>query len=321
MQKKTAIITFHRALNYGAVLQAFALEQALAALGVYAEVLDYRCPHIERIYRPFDTRHCKDRSSKIKKCIQSFWLVKKRRQFNQFTLKRLRVSECCRTKADLQKTASEFEAVITGSDQVFNPEATGADYSYFLDFVKKDTKKIAYGASLGYNTFPEQYTAECTKYLRAFDAVSIREKSACGEVSHLTGKTVRNVLDPTLLLSREQWLGIARLPRRLPGKYVLVYMMEGCKYTIEKARAMANRKGCKLVLINPTLKQRLACRDFVMYSAASPEEFVGMFAEAGSRGNEFFPRRRICIDFSKRILCGSFKYTKSGKNKGFARTV
>lgn len=313
MQKKTAIITFHRALNYGAVLQAFALEQALAALGVYAEVLDYRCPHIERIYRPFDTRHCKDRSSKIKKCIQSFWLVKKRRQFNQFILKRLHVSECCRTKADLQKTASEFEAVITGSDQVFNPEATGADYSYFLDFVKKDTKKIAYGASLGYNTFPEQYTAECTKYLRTFDAVSIREKSACGEVSHLTGKTVRNVLDPTLLLSREQWLGIARLPRRLPGKYVLVYMMEGCKYTIEKARAMANRKGCKLVLINPTLKQRLACRDFVMYSAASPEEFVGMFAEAEAVVTNSFHGAAFALIFQKEFYAEASNTQKAAR--------
>lgn len=54
MTKRAAVITFHRALNYGAILQAFALEKVLAKLGVQAEIIDYRCPHIECIYRPFD---------------------------------------------------------------------------------------------------------------------------------------------------------------------------------------------------------------------------------------------------------------------------
>ena len=43
MNKKAAVITFHRALNYGAILQAYALENVLAEVGVYAEIIDYRC--------------------------------------------------------------------------------------------------------------------------------------------------------------------------------------------------------------------------------------------------------------------------------------
>ena len=84
-------------------------------------------------------------------------------------------------------------------------------------------------------------------------------------MAELTDKAVENVLDPTLILSASQWIDIAKKPHNLPNKYILVYMMEGCKYTIEKARALANSKDCGLVLINPTLKQIQTCKDFVMY--------------------------------------------------------
>ena len=85
MNKKAAVITFHRALNYGAILQAYALENILAEVGVYAEIIDYRCLHTECVYRPFDIRHCKNISSGAKKCVKSFELIKKRRRFNEFT--------------------------------------------------------------------------------------------------------------------------------------------------------------------------------------------------------------------------------------------
>ena len=104
MNKRAAVITFHRALNYGAILQAFALENILAEIGVHAEIIDYRCPHMECIYRPFDVRCCKNLSAGVKKCIKSPGLIKKRHSFNEFTKKHLSVTKECRTKKDLQKT-------------------------------------------------------------------------------------------------------------------------------------------------------------------------------------------------------------------------
>ena len=229
MNKRAAVITFHRALNYGAILQAFALEKILAEIGVYAEIIDYRCPHIECIYRPFDVRHCESLSSGVKKCIKSFGLIKKRHNFNEFTKKHLRVTKKCRTRKNLQRTASKFETIITGSDQVFNPDAVGGDFSYFLDFADPDIKKIAYAASVGYNSFPPEYELKCIESLRKFESVSVREKSVCKTMARLIDKPVENVLDPTLLLSTSTWLNMAKKPYDLPDKYILVYMMEGCK--------------------------------------------------------------------------------------------
>lgn len=313
MNKRAAVITFHRALNYGAILQAFALENILAEIGVHAQIIDYRCPHMECIYRPFDVRCCKNLSAGVKKCIKSPGLIKKRHSFNEFTKKHLSVTKECRTKKDLQKTASEFETIITGSDQVLNPDAAGGDFSYFLDFAGSDIKKIAYAASLGYKSFPQEYKSKCIECLKGFKSISIREESVCKTVSELTDKAVENVLDPTLLLSAAQWLDIAKKPRNLPKKYILVYMMEGCRYTIEKARALVDSRGCKLVLINPTLKQMLTCRDFIMYTATSPEEFVGMFADAEAVVTNSFHGAAFSLIFKKELYAEASNAEKSAR--------
>lgn len=313
MNKKAAVVTFHRALNYGAILQAYALENILAEVGVYAEIIDYRCLYTECVYRPFDIRHCKNISSGAKKCVKSFELIKKRRRFNEFTKKHLRVTKKCGTKTDLQRTAAKFDAVITGSDQVWNPNATGGDFGYFLDFVGSGTKKIAYAASIGYRTFPPKYESKCIEYLKGFESISVREKSACKTVAESADKDVENVLDPTLLLSDLRWLDIAEKPRNLPHRYILVYMMEGCKYTIEKARALARDKECDLVLINPTLMQRQTCKDFVMYKAASPEEFVGMFAQADAVVTNSFHGVAFSIIFKKEFYAETSNAEKSAR--------
>ena len=165
MNKRVAVITFHRALNYGAILQAFALENILSEIGIHTEIIDYRCPRIECIYRPFDIRHCKDLSSGAKKCVKSFGLIKKRHKLNKVTKKHLYITKKCKTKTDVQRTVSGFKTIITGSDQVLNPEASGGDFSYFLDFADSGVEKIAYAASIGYETFPKKYEPECIEQL------------------------------------------------------------------------------------------------------------------------------------------------------------
>ena len=190
------------------------------------------------------------------------------------------LTDKCSTKAELLTVFKNFDTVISGSDQVFNPDATGGDLSYFLDFVPSDIRKIAYGGSLGYNTFPKKYEAQCIEYLKEFDSISIRETSVCDSLEKLLGKEVQNVLDPVLAVDESVWTKLAKKPGNLPGKYILVYLMEGCEYCIDKAREMAKEQNCELVLINPNLKQLVKCRDFAMYPYASPEEFLGVFESA-----------------------------------------
>ena len=277
---KTGIITFHRALNYGAILQSYALEKIIKSFDIPCEIIDYRCKFIEELYKPFSVGHCADFSSKIKKCIKSPFLAQKRKAFDAFTKKYMTLTAKCSTKAELLSVCKELDTVVSGSDQVFNPEAAGGDFSYFLDFVPSDIRKIAYGGSLGYSTFPKKYEAQCIEYLKKFDSVSVREKSVCEHFEMLLGKEVQNVLDPVLAVDESVWEELSERPKNLPDKYILVYLMEGSKYCIDKAREIAKEKDCSLVLINPNLKELVKCKDFIIYPYASPEEFLGIFESA-----------------------------------------
>lgn len=277
---KTGIITFHRALNYGAILQSYALWQIINSFDIPCEIIDYRCKFIEELYKPFSVGHCADFSSKMKKCIKSPFLAKKRKAFDAFSKKHMTLTSKCSTKPELLSVCKDLDTIVSGSDQVFNPEAAGGDFSYFLDFVPSDIRKIAYGGSLGYSTFPEKYAPECIRYLKNFDSISVREKSVCNSLEMLLGKEVQNVLDPVLAVDESVWKELSERPKNLPDKYILVYLMEGCEYCIDKAREIAKEKNCSLVLINPNLKQLVKCRDFIMYPYASPEEFLGIFDSA-----------------------------------------
>lgn len=313
MLKKTAVITFHRALNYGAILQAYALKRTLEKLGCDAAIIDYRCPHIESVYRPFDTRHCKNLSSKGKKCLKSVGLARKRRRFDRFAHDYLNLTRPCKSREDLQKAVQGYDAVITGSDQVFNPDVTGCDRSYFLDFVSNGTSRIAYGASIGYAVFPQEHRDGFKELLERFNAISVREKSACDDIAALSGLSVGAVLDPTLLLSKQEWLDIAQTPKGLPERYVLVYMMEGCRYVIDHARKLARESGAKLVLINPTLKQQVSCKDFVRYTCASPQEFVGAFAKAQAVVTNSFHGAAFSLIFQKDFYAEASNREKSSR--------
>ena len=277
--KKTGILTFHRALNYGAVLQCYGLYKVLCNLGVECEVIDYRCRQMEAVYRPFSVGHCHGFAAKMKKCLKSFQLAKKRKKFAAFSSAYLPLTRPCTPKT-VSEMKDVFDYLVTGSDQVFNMDVTGEDYAYFLDFAGPDIKRIAYGASFGTREVPAKYQERIQNCLKTFEALSVREKSTATIGEKLSGKKVEAVLDPTLLLDREVWCKIAKQPKGLPSKYILVYMMEGCSYGIEKARQLAKAYDCDLVLINPTLKQQVTCRDFVLYPTVSPEEFLGIFLSA-----------------------------------------
>lgn len=275
---KIGILTFHRALNYGAILQSYALQQVLEQAGFDACILDYRCAFIEKLYRPFDIRYSGSPSEWVKKTIKSPQLWKKRNAFAQFTGDHLRLSPKC-GESSLPGAAQDYNLLITGSDQVFNPHTTGGDLAYFLPF-SVPGRKIAYAASLGYDGFPPEYRQRCVEALEDFDAISVREISGVQPVAEAWGRPVEWAVDPVLLLPPEQWSALWKKPRNVPEKYVLAYMMEGSRYTVNRARALAKEKNCALVCVNPTLKQQIHCRDFRLLTAASVEEFVWLMAHA-----------------------------------------
>ncbi len=277
--KRTAIITFHRALNYGAILQAYALQETLRFRGKPSELIDYRCAHLESIYKPFSFAHCTSIAGKIKKCLKSGQFRKKRKQFDRFTRRYLHTSRPC-DAYNVEVVAGKYENIITGSDQVFSLEATGGDLNYYLPFCRDNQRKYAYAASFGSDHIDPRYAEEAMHLLESFDEISVRERTGAMIVREALKRKATVALDPTLLLSGEQWAAVAKAPKKHPEKYILVYMMDGGSLVLDKAFACAQELSCDIVILNPTLKQQLKHRDCWLYPTASPEEFVWLFQNA-----------------------------------------
>ena len=151
---KIGILTFHRALNYGAVLQCYALKKTLQKCNVSVEVIDYRNKFIEKFYSPFYIEKFNIR--KIGYMFYSFYSKCKRNIiFKQFRRDYLSLSNRTYNQNNISDADYEYNAIIVGSDQVWNFNLSDRDETYLLDFVNT-ARRFAYAASFGDPHFTEE---------------------------------------------------------------------------------------------------------------------------------------------------------------------
>lgn len=142
-KKKIGILTFQRAVNYGASLQMYALQKTVKELGAEAEIIDYDCLRISDCYQAFPLRALVHPRLFLHAVLNYKEQSHRNQKFEQFEKKHMTFSEKLDKKA-LPHVADRYDAYIVGSDQVWNPLITGGDSAYFLDFVKDRQKKFAY---------------------------------------------------------------------------------------------------------------------------------------------------------------------------------
>lgn len=193
---KIGILTFHRAVNYGAFIQAYALSKVIEGMGYDVEVIDYEPSHCGR-YRStsLHRKWFKHYRSNLQK-------LAKRREFTKQVIRHLPLTK--KHYSDLNHLQSEppsIDVCICGSDQIWNPKRTsGFDGAFFADFNSIGMKRIAYAASFGISTMPPEYEQQFLSYVDKFDAVSVRENSGACIIEDLTSIRPNVVLDPSLLL-------------------------------------------------------------------------------------------------------------------------
>ena len=269
---KVGIFTFHSAHNYGAVLQAYALQTYLKSTGLEVHVIDY-CPEtIKSFYKPFgisDFRSFKTMLSRLL-LFPASW--KRYRNFDRFIHEKLSLD-----KLDLDCESCAYETFIYGSDQIWSPKILrGFDAVYFAGFeAAKGKRNISYAASMGKNTLDSMGKNYCKKALERFNAISVREDSLKRTLSPLTKKNIEVVLDPTFMLTPSQWDQIAVNPP-IKSPYVLVYQVEKNEQVYKIAHSIAKQIQGKVI----ELKSKLSLLHQSKYQCASPEEFIGLFRHA-----------------------------------------
>lgn len=220
---KVGIITYHRAHNYGAVLQCYALQTVLATMGHDVYVVDYRQSFIERLYNPSKRdlilRH-KTNPRALLGLIRVFIsLHNKKRRFEKFCTKYLNLSQPCSSE-----DIPSFDVYIIGSDQMWSIDCAGGriDPVYFGLFKRPYNSKLV-GFSISSNKYSvERLGADINFYLSRFDHISFREQFVTDSILHSTGKAFTVTLDPTLCADAELWDKVIN-EKWEKRKYVAVY--------------------------------------------------------------------------------------------------
>lgn len=292
-RKRAGIITFHEAANYGAVLQAYALCQALKPY-CDAAIYPHRNQHIHDLYNPNPLK-AKSFKYRLGKLVNFPVNLAKRRAFDQFIQKHL----------PLGGRDEAYDLMITGSDQVWNHQASGFDKAYFLDFVQDARRKNAYAASFGFEHLPDEHHQAYRELLADFHAISVREESGKRIIQDLTGRQVPVVLDPTLLLDQHAWR------KAFPGKpggepYVLVYafhLTSGLCQAINLACKHLNAKAIVLMPQKSKSPKRNSLLDCAVYlPAESPESWINYFANAAYIITNSFHGLSFALNFNKPFI-------------------
>lgn len=206
---KIGILTFHWATNYGAVLQCYALQSYLKSLGHDVKVINYKPRQYD------DNVYTFLRFRKFLNISEYLNGRKKEKALARFRETYLHQTERVFSCSMISSIASQFDMIISGSDQVLNPsfllsgEGKGkVTPTYFLGFPFSG-KRIGYALSFGCVKYPEDACSIASKYIKNFDIVSVREKTGVDIVKVMGREDAEVVPDPTLLMPSEFYKTIA----------------------------------------------------------------------------------------------------------------
>ena len=295
--KRVGIITFHRAINYGAVLQAYALQSAIESIGGSVEIIDYRCSYLEDNYSlKKRLKNTNSMRSFVAVLIKSgLPLLKKKKHFQSYLNKKLNLSRSY-TSQTIHLSNEQYDLFITGSDQVWNYHHTDFDPVYFLSFVDERKKKASYAASFGFDRIEDSVKTHYRQLLKDFNKVSVREKEGVKIIKDLLGEniSVKVSIDPVFLLTSEQWSHKTISKRN----YILVYEMMHSEKLMMIATAFSEKYNIPIVRITNSRQVRTNKRIFEVNSC-TPEQFIDYIYNAEFVITNSFHGTAFSIIFNK----------------------
>ncbi len=299
-KRRIGILTFHTAINYGAVLQAYALQQTLFKLFPDDEVkiIDFKTKeHIDayKVFRKGNRSFFRNLIVQIILLPRNLLLHKRRRRFLLFIDSMLEKTERIKKSDDLLKSPPKFDVYLSGSDQVFNPQNT-LFREYFLGFDRCEGRKVAYAPSCGISKFTQEEIDKIKGLVLDFDKLSCREREGAEVISDIVGYDVPVVLDPVFLLDPVLWNQVSVFPKT-KQKYIFVYDLNGGSDLIKIAKKIANVTGHKIIC--QTQKPLAVYPGVKMVFSSGPKEFLGYIQGAEHVVTDSFHGTAFAILFKK----------------------
>lgn len=252
---KIGIITVHRAYNYGSVLQCYALQEYLRSQGHDVWIVDYRQQWTEETYSTFSISKISRLFAKPKALIryvlktpQRYCLNRSRQVIFKNFCSHYRLTEACGINI-----VSGFDCYIIGSDQLWSFACVGGeDPVYTGNFLHdKNSRIVGYALSSNFQSIQTLGAKGLNRIISNFDKLSFREESIISLIKEYTGKTLQQVLDPTLLVNENVWQSFIDYSRWKDKKYIAIYQARGVhgdkNFLIKKARALCKQIGGEVI--------------------------------------------------------------------------
>lgn len=302
---KTGLVTFYHIHHYGALLQAAATERAVERLGGECEIVDYFVNQNNDLFRR--PTGLGSAAADAHTALHYQALKTRYQRFEAFARRNLRISgHRFESLEELRAAELPYDVILAGSDQIWNPKIFPDGHFDPVFFgVFSQRRKIAYAPSFGVPRIPEGMEDELRGYLAAFSHLSVRERQGQKIVEDIAGKTVPVVLDPTLLLTRDQWAAMANTPSGYPSGgdlntprgYILCYCISRPGALAPYIQSLADRTGLPVVQLCG-VRQKVHPRARCVLDAG-PAEFLGLFQNAAYVCTNSFHGTVFSVQFQK----------------------
>ena len=280
---KIGLITIYHVPNYGSVLQAFATQVVLEKFGADCKMINYRYPN------DWHWEQGTPKTPWIRRTFRKIFPLRKitslqkfRKQHYNFTRFYNNLSELCNEDWD------DYDAFVVGSDQVWNARYVKGDSAFMLSFAPDTKLKFSIASSFAMDSLPEHFHEKYRKYLSKFSVISVREQNGIKILQEDLKLNIpcRVLFDPTMLLSRQEWIQI--IPRSNFHKtrpYILFYMLsyafEPRPYIFKVLKHFTEIMDCDVIALEGYTKPNLAQGVHMKNSCnSSIEEFIDLFANA-----------------------------------------
>lgn len=302
--KTVGIITMHCVVNHGSALQTWATQEVIRRLGYDATIINYRYPND---FHPKHRNRLKAIPQFMLHLFQGFPQRKKRKFYEKFWKEHFKLTAPYPNKASIMKNPPLFDIYVAGSDQIWNPQHTNGDGTYFLDFVPSGKKKISYASSFSCSTLKPDYEKNVATWLQSFDAISVREENGVKIINRfLPGKAVVT-LDPSLLLTLEDYQPlIDKSTFKTDEPFILVYclkyMYNPYPYATRFIEEAVRQTGLKVICVDFTALQKIHVPSVYNFrDGLGPSEFLWLFAHAEMVITTSFHGTAFALNFGKSV--------------------
>ena len=306
---RTALMTKHSALNYGAALQCLATQYLIEGLGARCEIIDYNTTRSKSgsklLAPPVSAENILHDARNL---VNFTNYLKRRRSFERFARSYYHMAPGSYDVKNIKTAAGrlDYDCYITGSDQTFNLNLERDEEEqkpYFWNFLH-GVKKISYASSMGENLsgISEHQKKWLKKELLSYKALSVREFGAARFIKELTGITAPVLLDPTLMLSADEWKRYMVKADIKLKDYILFYTVLSSRSVIEFIKEVGLKTGLPVVAAHSANRYELFERGFARADSCGPGEFLSLVKNASLIVTTSFHGTAFAVNFEKPFI-------------------